>query len=412
MSAFEWTFELRFVVALALGALVGLERESTKVDHQGLVFAGVRTFPIISMFGFGCAWLYQAGATFVLPAGLLSISVLTALAYVAKVRAGRFGVTTEVSALVIFIAGALALLADVWVAMALGVINTILLSEKAELESYVERLNRVEFLATLKFLLVTVIILPVLPNQEYTRFRLNPTRIWEIVILVSTVGFVGYFLSKKFGNKAGLWLSGILGGIVSSTAVTIASGRIARKYPERSGSALQSAILAGSVMYIRILILIWALNQTHIPALWWRLVLLAAIGVMLSVRLMRDDKVFDEAAVPGLQNPFEVRPALAFALLFTVLSVVTEFVRTQIGDAGLLILSAVVGVSDIDPFVLSLVHGSQAGSSLVVSAIIMAMLSNTVAKGAYFIFLAPPMRKEAAWRYGLWALLHVPLIMV
>ena len=412
MNTFEWTFELRFVVALALGALVGLERESTKVDHQGQVFAGVRTFPIISMFGFGCAWLYQSGATYVLPAGLLSISVLTALAYVAKVKAGRFGVTTEVSALLIFVAGSLALLADVWVAMALGVVNTILLSEKAELESYVERLNRVEFLATLKFLLVTVIILPVLPNQEYTRFRLNPTRIWEIVILVSSVGFIGYFLSKKFGNKAGLWLSGLLGGIVSSTAVTIASGRIAQKYPERSGSALQSAILAGSVMYIRILILIWALNQALIPELWWRLVLLAVIGVILSVRVMREDNLLDEAAVPGLQNPFELRPAMAFALLFAVLSIVTEFVRTGIGDAGLLVLSVVVGVSDIDPFILSLIHGSQTGSPLVISAIITAMMSNTIAKGIYFSFFAAQVRKEAAWRYGLWALLHLPLILI
>ena len=170
LGTIVWTVQLRFLVALALGFLVGLERESIKID-QKLVFGGVRTHPIISLFGFGCAWLYQIGATAMLPVGLLAIATLTGIAYVAKIRVDRFGTTSEVSALLTFITGALAMLVDVWIAMALGVMNTMLLSEKAMLESYVERLSKVEFLATVKFILVTVIILPVLPNQEFTQFQ-------------------------------------------------------------------------------------------------------------------------------------------------------------------------------------------------------------------------------------------------
>jgi len=200
LGTIEWTVQLRFIVALALGFLVGLERESIKVD-QKLVFGGVRTHPIISLFGFGCAWLYQIGATAMLPVGLLAIATLTGIAYVAKIRVDRFGTTSEVSALLTFITGALAMLVDVWIAMALGVMNTMLLSEKAMLESYVERLSKVEFLATVKFILVTVIILPVLPNHEFTQFHINPFKIWQIVIIVSTLGFVGYLLEKKFGSK-------------------------------------------------------------------------------------------------------------------------------------------------------------------------------------------------------------------
>jgi hypothetical protein len=212
LGTIEWTIQLRFIVALSLGFLVGLERESIKVDRK-LIFGGVRTHPIISMFGFGCAWLYQIGVTFMLPAGLLAIATLTGIAYVAKIRSDRFGTTSEISALLTFIIGALAMLVDVWIAMAMGIVNTMLLSEKAMLESYVERLSKVEFLATVKFLLVTLIILPVLPNQEFTPFHINPTKVWQIVIIVSTLGFVGYMLEKKFGAKVGLWLSGILGGI-------------------------------------------------------------------------------------------------------------------------------------------------------------------------------------------------------
>ncbi|MEK6756983.1 MAG: MgtC/SapB family protein, partial [Bacteroidota bacterium] len=133
MNAIEWTIELRFVVALALGFLVGLERESTKVEHRGVVFGGVRTYPIISLYGFACAWLYRAGVTFLLPVGLASVSVLAAIAYITKIKSGRYGFTSEASVLLTFIVGALALLADVWIAMALGVVDTMLLSEKAEL---------------------------------------------------------------------------------------------------------------------------------------------------------------------------------------------------------------------------------------------------------------------------------------
>jgi len=412
MNTFEWTPELRFLVALALGFLVGLERESTKLEEQKMVFGGVRTHPIISMLGFGCAWFYKIGAPLMLPVGLISIAALTSIAYIAKIKVERFGSTSEISALLTFVTGALALLVDVWIAMAIGVVNTILLSEKAALESYVERLNKVEFLATVKFLLVTVIILPVLPNEEYTSFKLNPTRIWQIVILVSSIGFVGYFLSKKFGQKVGMWLSGALGGAVSSTALTMAVGRIAQKNPSRANEALQAAVLAGSVMYLRILILIWLINGSIIPILGWRLVVLFFIGVALSARIAWQNSKGGENSIPAPQNPFEIRPAMAFAALFVILSVVTGLVQKNIGDAGVLGLAGIVGVTDIDPFILSLVHDATAASTIVVPAIIIAMMSNTIAKGAYFAALSPSTRKQTAMTYGLWALLHVPLIVI
>ncbi|MGA7160061.1 MAG: MgtC/SapB family protein [Bacteroidota bacterium] len=412
MNTFEWTPELRFLVALALGFLVGLERESTKIEEQKMVFGGVRTHPIISLLGFGCAWFYKVGAVFMLPVGLLSIAALTTIAYIAKIKVERYGSTSEISALLTFVTGALALLVDVWIAMALGVVNTILLSEKAALESYVERLNKVEFLATIKFLLVTVIILPVLPNQEYTPFKLNPTTIWEIVILVSTLGFVGYYLSKKFGQKIGMWLSGALGGVVSSTALTMAVGRIARKDPQRAMEALQASILAGSVMNLRVLILIWLINDSIIPVLAWRLVLLFFIGLALSARIMLRSSAADENSVPTLQNPFEIRPAMAFGALFVILSVVTGIVQKSFGDNGVLGLSTIVGVTDVVPFILSLIRGSDALSKIVVPAIIIALLSNTVARGAYFAVLSPSTRKETAITYSIWALLHVPFIFI
>ncbi len=412
MNAFEWTYELRFVVALALGFLIGLERESAGSVRKGKVYSGVRTYSIISLLGFGCGWLYHINVNFAVPVGFLAVAALVVTEYTAKMKEGRYGWTSEAAALLTFIVGVLALLADVWVAMSLGIITTLLLSEKSELEKYVDKLDKSEFLAVIKFLLVTLIILPALPDKDYTKFNLNPSHIWQIVIMVSSIGFVGYFLTKKFGGKVGLWLSGLMGGIVSSTAVSIAVGRIAKTNPEQGGNALQASILASSVMYIRILVLVWIINPAVVPFLWWKMVALAAAGVILSFGINSHKPEAAPGAVSTLQNPFEIKPAMIFAALFVVLSVVTIVVKKAFGSAGLIMLSAIVGITDIDPFILSLVRHTGPVTYIIVSAIIVAMMSNTIIKAVYFAVQADNMKKKTFIRYGLWALLHIPLILL
>jgi len=410
MTSFEWTFELRFLVALALGFLIGLERESAGIDRKGKIFAGVRTFTLISLFGFGCGWLNHLNITFALPVGLLVIGALALTEYLGKQKEGRFGGTSEIATLLTFVIGALALLADVWISMSLGIISTLLLSEKSEIEKYVDKLNKSEFLAVLKFLLVTLIIYPALPNKEYTQFNLNPAHIWQMVIMVSSIGFVGYFLMKKLGDKVGLWVSGLLGGLVSSTAVSIAVGRIAQKDPFRAKNALQASILASSVMYLRIIVIIWIVNNSLIYLIWWKLALLSLIGFVLAFTIKHENQQPAEPSVSTLQNPFEIKPAIIFAVLFVFLTIVTLWVKTFLGNAGLLVLSAVVGVADIDPFILSLVNGAQHIEPIIVSAIIIAMMSNTIIKAVYFTVQTKQEKKTAYIHYGIWALLHIPLL--
>jgi len=414
MGYIEWTTELRFVVALVLGFLVGLERESSKREQKKVVLGGIRTYPIISMLGFGSAWLHQVGVSAILPIALISITTLTAISYFAKIQTEKYGFTSEISAILTFIIGALALLVDVWAAMALGVINTMLLSEKALLEDYVDKLDRVEFLAVLKFLLVTMIILPILPNVEYTQFKINPSKVWLIVIIVSTVGFVGYYLSKKLGKKVGFWVSGFVSGIVSSTAVSIAYGRMAKNNEQISINALQGTIAASSVMYLRILVLIFIINPAIVLSLTWQLLLLSAVGFGLSLLKfkIKKSKVKLAEEQEKLQNPFEIRPAVLFAILFVVLIVATGLVKQYFGDSGILTLSAIVGVVDIDPFILSLINSSTIEIKLIASSILLAMLSNTIMKGIYFGYLATTVRKEAFLRFGILTLAHIPIIII
>jgi uncharacterized membrane protein (DUF4010 family) len=246
----------------------------------------------------------------------------------------------------------------------------------------------------------------VLPDRGFTSFGLNPASTWKIVVMVSTVGFVGYFLVKKLGGRTGLWVSGLVGGIVSSTAVAVATGRIAQHAPEKSGAALQATLLASSVMYLRILALVWLVGPAYGMALSWKLPLLSVIGVVLALTVKT--VATRSESMDSLQNPFEIMPALVFAGFFALFSVASSLVRSFFGVSGLVVLALIVGAVDIDPFILSVSRASSLDSTLL-TAIILAMLSNTVAKGIYFGTLAAPVRRQAFLRYGIWAALHLPL---
>lgn len=409
-GAFEWTLGIRFIVALAIGFLIGLERETGRKAGAKFFFGGVRTFPVVSVFGFSCAWLFANGAPLFLPAGLLAVTALAVVAYFEKIKTGRYGATSEVSVLLTYVAGALAFMADVRLPIAIGVINTILLSEKEVLENYVERLDRTEFLATLKFLLVTVVIYPALPNTNYTAFNLNPAKIWQIVVLVSAIGFVGYILSRKLGARLGVPLAGLLGGIASSTAVSVATGRLARENPDRAGAALQATLLASSVMYLRLIVLIAVFGQGFSLGMDWRLVALCLVGLVLSLTV-RTGEGGTGGKLSPIQNPVEIRVALFFALLFVALKVGTSLAGNYFGQTGVLALGALSGVADVDPFVLSAVQGAVTGP-LLVQAVLSALLVNTMAKGIYFASLSRGNRTQCLWRYGLWAAGHVPLMWV
>lgn len=405
-------YSVRFMIALGLAFLIGLERESSSMIEKGRVFAGVRTYSLIGVFGFGCGWMFHIGIDWVLPIGLLSICALALFGYQAKLKQGHVGWTSEVAALLTFLVGSMTMLTEIWVPLALGIVGTFLLSEKSKLEKFVQHLDKTEFLAVVKFLIVTLIVLPILPNIEYTQFNLNPRRIWQIVVLVSSIGFAGYFLSKKFGEKLGLRLSGILGGIVTSTAVAISTGRIARKSPNQTGIALQASLLASSVMYLRILVLIWIIRPDFVEYFWLKLTILTVIGIILAFTGTVNGNKARETHVEAPRNPFEIKPALIFAVMFVVLSVVSELVKSIYGDAGLLALAGITGVTDIDPFILSMISHSEKFQILVVNAILISMMSNTIMKGVYFSVISGQARFQTGWRYGLWALLHIPVILI
>ena len=400
-----WSDQLRFVLALALSALVGLERERSRV-HGNPHAAGVRTHVLSALVGFVCAEIHKAGIPGTLLVGLGIVGLVQVASFWRRTAAGLSGWTSELSILLSSCIGASSAIAEAWIPTAAAVLGTLVLTEKSQIEKYVERLDSAEFLGVLKFLLVTCIVLPMLPDRGFSAWDINPSRTWKIVVLVSSVGFVGYFLVRKLGGKVGLWVSGLVGGVVSSTAVSVAMGRLGAKDPSKSGAALQAALLASSVMYLRILVLVWLVSPLYGLALAWKLPLLSAVGVLLAATVPAPSS--SEEGLGNLQNPFEILPALGFAAIFTLFSVATQVVRGFLGSSGLVLLALVVGAVDIDPFILSVARGTGVDRILLAS-ILMAMMSNTVAKGIYFGTLAERGRRQAFLRYGALAVAHLPL---
>lgn len=405
MDPFLGTDQARFLLALGLSSLVGLERERSRAQGNPHA-AGVRTHVLAALFAFLLAVAHRAGIPGALVVGMSVVGLIQVASFWKRTDQNLRGWTSELSVLLSFAIGLLCLLAEVWIPTAAAVLGTLILTEKSEIEHVVERLDRGEFLAVLKFLLVTCIVLPMLPDKGFTPWDINPARTWKIVVMVSSVGFVGYFLTRKLGGRTGLWVSGLVGGVVSSTAVAVATGRLAGREPAKAGAALQAAILASSVMYLRILVLVWIVHPEYGRALSWKLPLLSLVGVVLAATVSK--KQVSQEGVESLQNPFEILPALAFAGFFTLFSVATAVVRSYLGSSALVLLALVVGAVDIDPFILSVVRSTSVESILIVS-ILMAMLSNTVAKGLYFGTFAAPIRREAILRYCGWALLHIPI---
>jgi uncharacterized membrane protein (DUF4010 family) len=222
-------------------------------------------------------------------------------------------------------------------------------------------------------------------------------------MLVSAIGFGGYLLMRKLGPRVGLALSGLMGGIVSSTAVSVAAGRLARENPAQARAALQASLLASSVMYVRLVVLLAVFGGSLMGQLGGVLLSLALAGLLLALTVSPPADARGGPA-PVLQNPVEIRVAVLFALLFVGLKVATGVARERLGDVGLMALSVLAGLADVDPFVLSLMQGPAV--PFAVGAVLMAVMVNTFAKGVYFAVTSRGDPKAALTRYGIWAALH------
>jgi len=347
----------RLLVALAIGLLIGLERGwKGREAEEGEREIGLRTLGLVGVVG-GIAGLL-AGRFDGLVIGLLfiGIAILLGAVYVVKVHArGDVGLTTEIAVLATYLLAALAGLGQLAIASAGAVVMGLLLTYKRQLHGWLRAMNRPELLAAFKLLVLSVVLLPLLPNQGYGPWQaLNPYVIWWMVVLIATISFVGYFAIRIAGARAGTIFTALFGGLASSTATTLSLARLARRQNADAALLAGSILLACGTMFPRMLLVATVFHAPLFPLLMWPATVMALLTYGPALWLLRKPTNTPDAEDMLQRNPVELTSALTFGALLALVMLLGKALTDWFGDAGTYILAAASGIADVDAITLSL----------------------------------------------------------
>lgn len=396
---------LALAYALAVGLIIGLERGWSQRDKsEGQRFAGLRTFAITSLLGGLLPLLtHVLPETFVLVLWVAVFFSITALVVVAHLLDARqtsdFGITTELALLLTFLLGSLCAIGLVEVAVPAAVIAAFLLSLKPLLHGWLERLQQRELFAILQMLLISVVLLPLLPNQGIGPGNvINPYLVGWMVVLITGISFVGYFAIKVLGSHRGILLTGLLGGLASSTAVTLSLSRIGKVQQQGHKLLVAAILLAAGTMFPRMLLEVAVLNQELLRSLFWPLtamMLVTYVGVFYLIRRARQGA---KAVHIGIDNPFDIVTALKFAALLVVILILAHYAHEYFDALGIYAVAAISGLTDVDAITLSLAKMSVNGLSntVAVPAILLAASVNTAVKVGLVATLGHPNMRLAS----------------
>ncbi len=338
-------------LVLFLAFLLGLEREEHKTTQPGYSFGGVRTFPLIGLVGYATATV-SGNELLPLTFGLAVVSGFLWLAYWHKVQSsGACGATSEIAALMTYLVGALVARNELWIATTLSVAGLFLLELKGPLEGLTERIAPDEILTFTKFLLLTAVILPIVPNRTFGPVQINPFTTWLVVVAVSSVSYGSYVIDRLMKGKGGVAMAAILGGAYSSTVTTLVLGRRAAREARPHFVALAAVAVGAGWLWSRV----------------------------------PDGRAGEMKREFESRNPLEIGAALLFALLFLAILVGTHLAVAYLGRSGLYALAAIMGVADVDPFIMGMTQsgGSATPLASAAAAILIAAGSNNLVKGVY-----------------------------
>jgi uncharacterized membrane protein (DUF4010 family) len=385
---------ISLAVALGVGLLIGLERERSapSTEDEPARAAGARTHGLVSLSA-ALSMLVAAeiGAWFVaIP--FLALLVLVGIAYADDVRHGRDrGLTSESALILTFILGALAtstILNDtsrrLIAVSAIAVVTTTLLSLKGFTQSFAKKISREDLYGTLKFLIALVIVLPLLPDRAFGPFEaLNAFHIGTMILLIAALGFVGYVAVRVLGPGKGLGVTGLIGGMVSSTAVTLSMAARAKNDPEVALPCTVAVLLASSVMYARILVEVAVVHRPLVAPLLIPMAAMLVSGLAVAAFLYRKSRAVEARAEQlSVSNPFELGSAVKFGLLFAVVLLASKAASHYFGAAGAYLAGALAGLTDVDAITLSMADLARGGMEPVVAVrtIFIAAVSNTLVK--------------------------------
>jgi len=381
----------KFIISIALGTLLGTEREISHKE-RGEQMAGMRTFALIALMGTLLAHLSQE-YPYLIVAGAAAFIALIISGYL-KIGTEDVGITTEVGCIIAFLVGVLCY-TETSLAVMLTIFTGLILAIRKGAHQLAERISEEELMDTFKFALIAFVVLPLLPNRTIDPLEvLNPYRIWLIVVFISGIGFVGYLLIRMFGAKSGTGITGILGGVASSTAVTITMSNRSKEISSILFPALFAATVANSIMFLRILVEILVIRKILIFQLLVPMVSMMVTGLAAALYFWK--KGVSARVDVDIKVPFTLMPALKFGLFFAFVLIASKAALLYLGEAGVYITSVVSGLADVDAITLSMatLAGTAVSQEVAVDAIILAAISNVIAKtGMAFFFGSKEFRK-------------------
>ncbi|MEN8240577.1 MAG: MgtC/SapB family protein [Chloroflexota bacterium] len=385
----EFGLFVRFGAALAIGFLIGLQREFAHGIEGREIAAGERTFSLLSLGGCVAAMLTdQLGSPLILVTFVAVVGVFTAIGYFTEAwRSERVGLTTEVAIMISLLIGALCYYEHLALAAALGIATTVILSIKLETDRFVRALTRQEVFAALQLAVISVIILPMLPNQGIAEAPfdvLNPFTAWLMVVFISAINFLSYIFVRVVGTRQGIGISGLLGGLVSSTAVTLSFSERSTREPGLARPFAEAIIAAWTVMFVRVLIAVAVINPNLMKEVWLPITLAGAAGLAYAAFLYFKQHGGETGEIE-LSKPIDLGSAIRFGVLFVVILLVSRTAQIYWGDAGIYLSSLISGLADVDAITLSMSGMSRSGAlelKIAGQAIVLAAMANTIAKGS------------------------------
>ncbi len=382
-----------FLFALLIGVFIGFEREYAKRKFERHTIGGFRTFILISIFGALSGYFsvyFNSLLFFFIPFTIISLLILMSYYYMIK-STKDLHTTTGICAFLVFILSAIVFYGFDKFAVALSILIAVLLASRHYLHNFIRKVTKKELNDTLKFAIVTLVILPFLPNKAYGPLEvLNPYHIWLMVVFISAISFIGYILVKILGAKKGISITGLVGGLVSSTAVTLAfSGKSKKSSKDLTSAFALAIIIASTIMFVRILFEIFVVNPNLLGTLVIPMGLMTLTGALFSYYFYRTKKR-EKTEKLDLKSPFTLGPALKFGLFFAFILLLSKSAQVYLGTKGIYLTSIFSGLADVDAITLSMAKLASNGvitEKVAASAITMAAMSNTVVKGGIVYFL-------------------------
>lgn len=391
----EWNIFLRIILAIGLGALVGTEREKFAKKRDRFVFGGIRTFTLIALLGALSGLFFLEGNEWVLVLSFPVLAVFIGISYHHSVYLSKgegFGLTSEISALLVFLCGFMVFTKHVFLGIATAIIIATFLYLKERLHALLTKIKEEEVYSTLVFAIILFVVLPFLPNKTYGPLDVfNPYQTWFMVVLICGISYIGYFLVRIFGSKKGIGMTGFLGGLVSSTAVTMAMAQKSKddKNKNSVNMLIFGTVIANTVMFIRVAVTVFIINSTLLKQFLPSILAMALTGAVSCAIIWYMGHKSESNAEVVHKSPFTIGPALKFGAFFVVVLFSLKIAQMYFGNTGIYVASMLSGFVDVDAVTLSMaaIAGIEIAEKVAATSIMLAVISNSIIKMGYsFVF--------------------------